>query len=180
MKKLLVRCWVFVVFLLLTAHSLFPTIYAVEPSPTISNPEQQAVFNMSWGVLPQELAQKQQPPEQNIFQQFFNSAGYLISGLFNSLFYGKITDPPKIYVQSDNLDQSTVPQELLPTGEDVIGNIQKYLGGNVGIYGVDLPSEIQRQVNPTAGAPIGQAEKAYEQANFPEGINPITESNKAK
>lgn len=142
---------------------------ASSPVPTMG-PEEKAVYNMNQGLLPEGLVQVQGPPvtETNIFQQFLRN----ISSLFSGLFFGVINNKPKMYSQSDNLDGSSIPGELLPAGTVLNDNMKDYLGGDTGVYGVNLPTEMQ-QINPT-GAPIGQAEKAFEKANFPEGINPIT------
>lgn len=142
-------------------------------SPTLAptmGPEEKAVYNMNQSLLPEQLAKEQGPPatETNIFQQFLGN----ISNLFGRLFLGYIVNEPKMYVQSENLDQSTAPQIIIPQTGNVGQNIQGYLGKNTGVYGVNLPQEIQ-QVNPT-GKPIGQIEEAFEKANFPEGVKPIT------
>lgn len=141
------------------------------PTPTVG-PEEKAVYNLSQGTLPEGLVKESVPENKNILEQFFNNAGKLLSNIFGGLFFGFIVDSQKMYTQSDNINQAGVPQKLVPQKGNVGTNIQEYLGGSTGVYSVKLPKEIQ-QINP-AGAPIGQAEKAFERANFPEGVNPIT------
>ncbi len=143
-------------------------------TPTMG-PEEKAVYKLNQGLLPEQLAKEQQPPvtEPDILKRFFDNLGKLIGGIFSGLFFNTIIDNPKMYVQSGNVDQSSVPGELVPKTDNVTQNIQDFLGKSTGIYGANLPKEVQ-------GSDIKESERGFEQANFPAGINPITGNNKAK
>lgn len=154
-----------VVLLVLLHLFLFPLspIYADELA--VSS-EEQAVYDLNKGLLPDERAQVEKPAEQSILQTLLNS----LANIFNSLFKVGPADKTKLYSQSENIHQATLPEELKPKTPSLVDRVKGFLGTSTGFYGADLPETVDKP----AGNPIEQYEKFYEQANFPDEVRPIT------
>lgn len=167
MKSLIINRKLLVVFLIYVLlyplpFTLYP-VYADEPK--ISS-EEQSVYNLNSALLPNELAQVEKPPEQNILQRLLTS----LANIFSSLFKVGPADRTKLYSQSENIHQANLPQELGPKNDSLVEKVKGFLGTSTGFYGVDLPETADKP----AGNPVEQYEKLYEQANFPDEVRPIT------
>lgn len=160
MKKLLNFSLLFVVFFVLptTNHQLM-TIYG-------QTPEEQAIYNLNQGLLPKEVIKEKPSEDQNILQKILSALSNLVSPL---LFIFQPQNPPKVYSQSESIQQAEVPIELKPQDENPVDRLKEFLGGSLGFYGVSLPdiSGINKEG-------IQESERLYEKANFPEGIRPVT------
>lgn len=171
MKKLFVCCllgivgyFIFVPIIFAQEDNTVPVITPEEPTPTLtstptptitkSNPEEQAVYNLNKGLLPKDII-KEQPEDQSLWDMITRS----LSKLFSL--------PLKFFAQSETIHQATTPLELKPTESSPAGQIQGFLGGSAGFYGVVLPTEVQSNS-------IKESEENFEKANFPEGIKPVT------
>ena len=150
-------------FLILIICSLYAIYFILYIPPTFAASEEQAIYNLNNSIFPDEVKAKQEPTDiLTGIKNFFGN-------LFNGIFKIQPSNPEKTYTQSGNLQQATIPdeyREIKPN--DLISNIKQFLGGSTGFYGQELPPELQN-------GNVWQFEKNYEQVNFPEGINPITQ-----
>lgn len=146
------------------------------PTPTGQNQPrgsriEQAVSGLNRGLMDPKVFAS---PQSNSFFDVLKS--WL--GLLN---------PANFFAQSQNLQTSFLPEEANTSvqlsqnndtqGQNVLGitdaitnpiqAINNILGGSKGFFGVNLPSDIQGQAATSSA-------KSYEQANFPEGVQPIT------
>lgn len=150
MKKFIVHISKFILFLffllLTTTYQQNITLASYEP----------AIYNQTKSLLPKEVIPNPSP-----------------SNLFDSLrnFFTNLVNPQKFFLQSQSLHQAYLPQEVKenssPVTTSVLNKINNLLGGSTGYYDVTLPKEIQ-------GGDATSSGKAFEQANFPKGINPVT------
>lgn len=136
-------------------------------TPKNNTPEEQAVYNIDSGQLP--ILVDQTPPDtsSNIFSGIAGAIGSLFSSigaLFNP------THPDQLVNQSSKSTQVIVPdqikQEIDQKNPD--DRTKAYFGKSTGVYGAQLP-DIQDQKDT-----VGDYEQTYEQANFPDGVHPIT------
>jgi len=166
MKWFIVRgSWFVAIFfvLLMTVNRAPIILLALEASPSPSvNTEEQAIYNLNKTLLP-ESALQDKPEEQNIFQK-------IISFIWQGpLFFLRAPgNRLKMFAQSESIQSAEVPGELKPQEATAPAQqVQGFLGGSGGFYGVILPIESQSNS-------IQDSERNFERANFPEGINPIT------
>lgn len=145
-------------FLLSTTTYNLQPIYAISPGT-----EEVGVYNQNF-LLPNPVATASTPANPNIFQQFFDSLGNLLGNLFSGQFFQPISDPLKMFAQTENLHQSYLPEELKPSEGTPTSQIQTLIQDN---YNKDMPKEVR-------GENIQDSEKYYEEAHFPPGIHPLT------
>lgn len=136
-----------------------PTIIS-SPTPIQAGREETAVYNFNQGLIPKEVI-REAPEEKS--GDFLSQ---LLAGI-TSLFSSFISNSSKLFAQSETINKASVPQEVHPPSNNPLDLIKGFLGGSGGVYGVSLPKEVQ-------SGDIKGSEAAYEKANFPEGIKPIT------
>jgi len=151
-------------------------LYAPTPTLTSVNPEVEAIDNLSRGLIPEEVIDKE--VDKDVFQQVQGWGQNLLT-VFNNLFSVQPKEANKTYGQAKSLHQSIVPEELKPEpeGVDVITRIGSmvsgFLGGSTGFYGVTLP-KFSDQSSSQVKINIQDTEKDYEKSYFPEGVCPVT------
>lgn len=162
--KLVTCCWLLVggisLFLLVTGFLRPEASYA-------QTKEENTVYKTNLGNSPRESIKQEEEIPKGILEQL--RLGGIISSL-TSLFRS-ISEPKKLYAQSDSLSQSNFPAEVRPEAKstDIISNIKGYLGGvGAGFYGIASP------VAPSDPNKIVNYEELREKSFYPEGISPIT------
>lgn len=137
------------------------------PTAFAQTTEEQAVYNLNQGLLPQEAIGQEQGAG-NIFEEFARRiANFLVSHL---LFLRQPADPDKVFVESKSIQQAEIPPELKPRrDESPIEQLRKFLGGSFGVYPVSLPD-----IPGVNKESIQESEKLYENSYFPENVKPIT------
>lgn len=133
----------------------------VPATTNLPTSDEVAVENLNQGLLPPDINQDIKPQEKNIFQQ-------IIAFLTNLLGF-KPTFPEIFHPRSDIQQNIHIPPEFKPQSDEENTLLPKFLGEEVGIYSVTVPSQINQQSINTRGF-----ENTFEQANFPPGIHPIT------
>lgn len=115
---------------------------------------EQALDSLNLGLLPKE-AIKDKPEDQSLWNQIASALAQLFS------------NPLKAFARAENLQQSSIPLEIETKAGSPPNQLDEFLGGSKGFFGVSLPEDVQN-------TSWTEAEKSYEQANFPEGVRPIT------
>ncbi len=138
-------------------------------TPKVNTPEEQAVYNIDNGQFPESIDQGALPPQTQ--QNIFSGIGNLIGGFFSSI--GALfspNHPDQLVVQSSKSSQVIVPDQIKQQVDQKPADerTKSYFGNSTGVYGAQMP-DIQNQQNN-----VGAYEQTYEQANFPDGIHPIT------
>ncbi len=154
-------------FILLILISLAFQLYAIRYTlyPVYAQ-EEQAIYTRNQVVMPKEAIKKEG-------DDFLKK---LLGIFLRGIFFITPGNTRKMVAQSESTQQSIVPEELKPQSEDknpltwAKNQLTGFLGGSSGFYGVDMPGDVQ-------SSDIKQSEKMFEQANFPEGINPVTGNN---
>lgn len=161
--KLLVALAIFVLL-----HTFPFTLYPVYADEPAVSSEEQAVYNLNSGLLPDELAKIERPSEPSLIEKLLGVLRSLIAGLFKQ----GPQKPDKLYSQSETIHQVELPEELKPKSQGDQGPVEKLkrsLGTRTGIYGVELPDFVE-----SLGDRVEPYEEAYEKANFPDEVRPIT------
>lgn len=150
----------FLILIIFFLYTLYPISYT---HPAFAASEEQAIYNLNNGIFPDEVKAKQEPTDiLTVIRNF-------IGNLFNGIFKIQPSNTEKTFSQSDNLQQATIPDKYREIKKnDLPSTLKQFLGGSTGFYGEELPTELQT-------TDVGQSEKNYEQVNFPQGINPITQ-----
>lgn len=137
--------------------------------------EEQAISSFKQGNLPAEIQDTLKEEDRGFLSGLFSTWKKLTEPLTN--IFNKPPEQPEVMLpQSENLHQSTFPEQLKPEQEkgsliplDWLGSqFTGLLGGSTGLYGADLPKF------ETPIEKVSDYEESYEKANFPEGINPVT------
>lgn len=122
--------------------------------------EESSVNKFNHGLFPAQVAEEKR--DEGVFEE--------LKQLLGQLFFNTISKIGTFYPQTENLSQSEVPPEVKPKSTDsLFENLWGFLGKSFGFYAVNLPSSIA-----TPSTNVRDAEKFYEDANFPENINPVT------
>lgn len=128
------------------------------PTPVRVGSEEQAVYNLNTGTLPKQVIQN---PDSGLLERIFS--------VITQAFQTAVSNPAKLFAQSESIQQSTVSESLIsPDDVPVIDRIKGFLGGPVGFYGVSLPKEVQSDTT------IWPSEESYEKATFYQDIKVIT------
>jgi hypothetical protein len=145
---------------------------------TAESKEEKAVYNFNQALLPAEAIKK--PDNKQDVAGWFTQIIKTIFSIFNraQLFYDPIKDGGKLYVQSDSISKSTLPDQVRPdpaiTPSQLVPNEAGYLGRNdnengndVGFYRSSIPSFdsdcFKKQ-------DVKNCEKLYNQSYYPTGI----------
>lgn len=126
--------------------------------------EELAIYNMNQSLIPGQ-AIKQKPADQGIISRLLNA----MAGFFQFNFFTPPSQKDKFYAQSEGLQQSNVPEGVIPSSTSPENNLKYYIGSPSGYYGVELPSELHQSANA-----IKDYEKRYEKSYFPENTAPVT------
>ena len=162
--------------IIITYHILLITpSYAASASSPSQTREEQSISNFKQGLLPEELRSEKRLQEQSALDQVFNALKN-IPGFFLKIFKEEPLKKGTFLAESEDMHQSSFPPEIKPKSEDnhlfdfnwLGDQFKGLLGSFAGLYGADLP-KFDKSLEK-----VSDYEKGYEQANFPEGINPIT------
>lgn len=157
--------------LLLLIYQLFFSISALTASSDDPTTEEQAVFNLNQGILPNEASGNFNKEEEGLFKIFLKKLSSWGQGI-RRLFRQEPNYPGTLLMQSGGLHQSQLPPELVPKEEELLDKLKGFLGGSTGFYGVNLP-DFSKELDEKEPYVTSYGE-FYEQANFPEGVKPIT------
>ncbi|MBI4040138.1 hypothetical protein HY389_02180 [Candidatus Daviesbacteria bacterium] len=133
------------------------------PNQTPVSNEEMAVYHLGQGLLPTEVDKAQK--DKNLLDQIIS---LLTNNFLTQIFFHPPQDKGKFYTQSEKINQASVPNEVKPQDNNFLNNLQGFLGKNTGVYGLNFP-DFSQPIEVVKGF-----EKQYEQANFPDGVNPIT------
>lgn len=159
MKKIILGIFALVVLL------LNPVSVLADKALT---PDEQAVRLLNNSLLIDQVAGNIKEEDKNIFTPIKDKVTGLIKSLSNLLGFNPAS-PETLLPRASLQQQSKIPPQLEPKKDlNPIEKIKNLLGGNASVYGATLPSF--EQTNKKAD----DWEKSYQQANFPDGINPIT------
>lgn len=143
--------------------------------------EEQAIYDLNNGSLPKEAVITTTDKQEGFITQASNFVIgpilYIVNGVsgiagLGSLFQKPPSKPVQLISQSGSIHKSDLPAELTPPeNAGIVDKVKGFLGNSTGFYPVDLPDFLK---STGLGPEITKRERAYEQANFPEGVHPIT------
>ncbi|QQG43760.1 MAG: hypothetical protein HYW45_01925 [Candidatus Daviesbacteria bacterium] len=150
-----------IIFLLFTVGYL---LLATPIQAITINSEEQAVYNLNQNLLAPE-AVKDKLPNQDLVSQILSGIGNFFSELVSKA--GQTLNIEKFFVQSETIQQTQTPPDVKLQGTP-IEQLKSFLRGPTGVYGTDLPTlpGVEK---------VKDYEETYQQANFPEGVKPVTE-----
>lgn len=152
-------------FLLVVTYLLFVTSVIAANSSQPLIPDEQAVYNLNQNLIAPE-AIKDQPSEPSLINKITSGIGDFFEQLLTKL---PIINGLKLFAQSETIHQAQIPAEAQLPSVSAIDKLKGFLGGKTGVYSVSLPEGIGKTSDK-----IIDKEKQFQQANFPDGISPIT------
>ncbi len=135
------------------------------PSPKIPTPDEIALERKNQGLLPPEISSQIKPKDESLFSKI----GDLFKQIF-SIFGFTPASKETFSANAEIQKQTEIPSEIQSSSEsNILEQTSQNLGEDAGIYSVAVPKEINQGSENTQ-----DFEKTYQNANFPEGITPIT------
>jgi hypothetical protein len=143
-------------------------------SPSGDSPEEAAVYNECDATSPKEFCNDVKK-DDSFITQIVNA----IKGKLNGLFFFLPKDEAQTFVEAEvnrnariqlPSDQETNSSTNAQGVEDQLSQLKGFLSGPTSFYGAMLP-KLEGESD------IKASECLYEKANFPDGINPITNQN---
>lgn len=170
-----------IVYSLILAISLILNTFPLSLPIKAATSEEQAIYDLNNSSLPKDAVVTTTDEQEGLLTKASNFVLgpilYVVNGASSVVGLGQLfKSPPKkpvqLITQSGSIHRSDLPAELAPPeNAGIVDKVKGYLGNTAGFYPVDLPEFLKGNTSEHA---ITDREKAYEQANFPEGVHPIT------
>ncbi len=145
------------------------SIALAAPTPTLSSvtsdesKDEAALGNLVNGTVPEQLAENPPTKLKGIFE-------IITDFIFNQVLGFRPSFESLFAARADVANNATIPNLLSPSSSSTpLEEVANDLGKNSGIYSLSLPLEVKGDLKTTR-----DFERAFERANFPDGVHPIT------